>query len=223
MKWRGYIYMYAKCFKRVLDFILSLCAIIVLSPLFFILIIIGTIEMKGNPFFTQDRPGWHEKVFKLIKFRTMTNEKDDDGNLLPDELRLNSYGKFLRSTSLDELPELLNILKGDMSLIGPRPLLVEYLPWYTEREHMRHNVRPGLTGWAQVNGRNNLDWENRFKKDTYYVEHISFVFDLKIFFMTIKKVLVHEDVVENTRIVEPNFAAQRREQFSKNNKNEVEM
>lgn len=215
--------MYAKCFKRVLDFILSLCAIIVLSPLFFILIIIGTIEMKGNPFFTQDRPGWHEKVFKLIKFRTMTNEKDDDGNLLPDELRLNSYGKFLRSTSLDELPELLNILKGDMSLIGPRPLLVEYLPWYTEREHMRHNVRPGLTGWAQVNGRNNLDWENRFKKDTYYVEHISFVFDLKIFFMTIKKVLVHEDVVENTRIVEPNFAAQRREQFSKNNKNEVEM
>jgi lipopolysaccharide/colanic/teichoic acid biosynthesis glycosyltransferase len=215
--------MYAKCLKRVIDFILSLFALIVLSPLLLVLAIIGSIKMKGNPFFSQERPGWHERIFKLIKFRTMTNEKDKNGNLLPDEQRLNSYGKFLRSTSLDELPELFNILKGDMSIIGPRPLLIEYLPWYTKREHERHNVRPGLTGWAQVNGRNNLDWDSRFKKDVFYVDNISFLFDFKIFVLTIKKVLIHEDVVENTRAVEPNFAIQRREQLSKKNKsNEVE-
>lgn len=207
--------MYAKFIKRLLDLILSLCAIIVLSPVLLILTIIGAYKMKGNPFFTQERPGWHEKIFKLIKFRTMSNEKDKSGKLLPDEVRLNKYGRFLRSTSLDELPELFNICKGDMSIIGPRPLLIEYLPWYTEKEHRRHDVRPGLTGWAQVNGRNNLDWDHRFETDVYYVDHISFPFDLKIFFLTIKKVLVHEDVVENTRAVEPNFAAQRREQAEK--------
>lgn len=211
-KARGF---YARCIKRFLDASLSTGALIVLAPLLLILTIIGAIKMKGNPFFTQERPGWHEKIFKLIKFRTMSNEKDKNGNLLPDEVRLNKYGRFLRSTSLDELPELFNICKGDMSIIGPRPLLIEYLPWYTEKEHRRHDVRPGLTGWAQVNGRNNLDWDHRFETDVYYVDHISFLFDLKIFFLTIKKVLVHEDVVENTRAVEPNFAAQRREQMEK--------
>lgn len=207
--------MYAKCFKRILDFLLSLCAIITLFPILIILTVIGFYKMKGNPFFTQERPGWHEKIFKLIKFRTMSNEKDKDGNLLPDEVRLNKYGKLLRATSLDELPELLNICKGDMSIIGPRPLLIEYLPWYTEKEHRRHDVRPGLTGWAQVNGRNNLDWDRRFETDVYYVDHLTFWFDLKIFFLTIKKVLVREDISENTRAVEPNFAAQRREQAEK--------
>lgn len=206
---------YARCVKRFLDAFLSTGAIIVLSPVLLVLTIVGSVKMKGNPFFTQERPGWHEKIFKLIKFRTMSNEKDKEGNLLPDEVRLNKYGRFLRSTSLDELPELFNICKGDMSIIGPRPLLIEYLPWYTKEEHRRHNVRPGLTGWAQVNGRNNLDWDHRFQTDVYYVDHLSFLFDLKIFFLTIKKVLVHEDVAENTRAVEPNFATQRREQAEK--------
>ena len=207
---RGGKGVYAKYIKRLLDFTLSLCALIVLSPLLLILTVVGAVQMKGNPFFSQERPGWHEKIFKLYKFRTMTNERGADGELLPDSVRLNKYGRFLRSTSLDELPELWNILKGDMSIIGPRPLLVEYLPWYTEEEHRRHNVRPGLTGWAQVNGRNNLDWDHRFQTDVYYVDHISFQFDMKIFFLTIRKVLVHEDVVENTRAVEPNFAEERR-------------
>lgn len=207
--------MYTKHFKRKIDFILSLCAIIVLSPIFLILIVIGTIKMKGNPFFMQERPGWHGKIFKMIKFRTMSNEKDKAGNLLADEMRLNKYGRFLRSTSLDELPEIFNILKGDMSIIGPRPLLIEYLPWYTKEEYRRHDVRPGLTGWSQVNGRNNLDWDQRFKTDVFYVDHISFRFDLKVFFLTIRKVLVHEDVAENTRTVEPNFADQRRVQAEK--------
>lgn len=203
---------YGSILKRFLDAFLSAGALIVFSPILLILTIIGAIMMKGNPFYTQERPGFHEKIFKLIKFRTMSNEKDKDGNLLSDELRLNSYGKFLRRTSLDELPELFNICKGDMSIIGPRPLLVEYLPWYTEKEHRRHDVKPGLTGWAQVNGRNNLDWEHRFETDVFYVDHLSFKFDLKIFFLTIKKVFVSEDVSENSRAVEPNFAAQRREQ-----------
>ena len=207
--------MYTKHFKRKIDFILCLCAIIVLSPIFLILIVIGTIKMKGNPFFMQERPGWHGKIFKMIKFRTMSNEKDKAGNLLADEMRLNKYGRFLRSTSLDELPEIFNILKGDMSIIGPRPLLIEYLPWYTKEEYRRHDVRPGLTGWSQVNGRNNLDWDQRFKTDVFYVDHISFRFDLKVFFLTIRKVLVHEDVAENTRTVEPNFADQRRVQAEK--------
>ena len=186
--------MYAKVIKRLLDFILSLDAIIVLSPLLIILTIVGAIQMKGNPFFTQDRPGWHERIFKLIKFRTMTNEKDENGNLLPDEVRLNSYGKFLRSTSLDELPELINILIGDMSIIGPRPLLVRYLERYNEEQHRRHDVRPGLTGYAQAHGRNAVSWEDKFKMDVWYVDHISFKVDVGIFFDTIKAVLKHEGI-----------------------------
>lgn len=198
--------MYAKFFKRAIDFILSLCALIVLSPLLVILTIVGAICMKGNPFFVQKRPGKNERIISLLKFRTMTNEKDKDGKLLPDEIRLVSYGKFLRSTSLDELPSLINILIGDLSIIGPRPLLIEYLPWYTETEKHRHDVRPGLTGWAQVNGRNTVNWDRRFELDVEYVNNISFRFDLKIFLMTIQKVLKRSDIAEDTRIVEGNFA-----------------
>ena len=198
--------MYAKFFKRAIDFILSLCALIVLSPLLVILTIVGAICMKGNPFFVQKRPGKNERIITLLKFRTMTNEKDKDGKLLPDEIRLVSYGKFLRSTSLDELPSLINILIGDLSIIGPRPLLIEYLPWYTETEKHRHDVRPGLTGWAQVNGRNTVNWDRRFELDVEYVNNISFRFDLKIFLMTIQKVLKRSDIAEDTRVVEGNFA-----------------
>ncbi len=185
---------YEKYTKRLLDFILSFIALIILSPLLLILTIVGAIKMKGNPFFTQERPGWHEKVFKLIKFRTMTNEKDAYGNLLPDEKRLIPYGQFLRSTSLDELPELFNILIGQMSIIGSRPLLVKYLPRYTKEQHRRHDVRPGLTGYAQAHGRNAVSWEEKFKMDVWYVDHISFATDVSVFIDTIKAVLKREGI-----------------------------
>lgn len=186
--------MYRRFLKRPLDFILSLIAIVILSPLLIVLSIIGAIAMKGSPFFKQPRPGKDEKIFNLIKFRTMSNAKDKTGKLLPDAARLNSYGKFLRSTSLDELPELFNILLGDMSIIGPRPLMVRYLPYYTEEEHRRHTVRPGLTGYAQVHGRNALSWDERFKLDLQYVDHITFLMDLKIIFDTIKIVFKREGI-----------------------------
>ena len=186
--------MYAKFFKRLIDFTLSLIALIVLSPILLVLIILGAIKMKGNPFFTQDRPGKDEKIFKLIKFRTMTNEKDAEGNLLPDEQRLIKYGKILRSTSLDELPELINILIGDMSIIGPRPLLVRYLPRYNEEQRHRHDVRPGLTGYAQAHGRNAVSWEDKFGMDVWYTRNVSFKVDVGIFFDTIKAVLKHEGI-----------------------------
>lgn len=186
--------MYAKYIKRILDFVLSLCALIVLSPLLLMLIILGAIFMCGNPFFTQKRPGKDEKIFKLIKFRTMDNRKGKNGNLLPDDVRLNKYGRILRSTSLDELPELVNILKGDMSIIGPRPLVPQYLPYYTDEEKRRHDVRPGLSGLAQVNGRNGLQWEQRFAYDLEYVGNISFLEDLKIIFLTIKKTIKSEGI-----------------------------
>lgn len=187
--------MYKKYIKRLLDFALSLCAIIVLSPLFFILTILGFFKMKGNPFFIQKRPGKDEKIFKLIKFRTMTNEKDKEGKSLPDDQRLTRYGRTLRSTSLDELPELFNILVGNMSIVGPRPLLVEYLPYYTKEERRRHHVRPGLTGLAQVNGRNTLTWEEKFLYDIEYVNSISFLHDVRIVLKTIKKVYKREDIL----------------------------
>lgn len=190
--------MYAKFIKRFLDFILSLCAIIVLSPVLLILTVLGAIKMRGNPFFTQDRPGWHEKIFKLIKFRTMDNRKDENGNLLPDEVRLNRYGRFLRSTSLDELPELFNILKGDMSIIGPRPLLVKYLPRYSEEQHHRHDVRPGLTGYAQAHGRNAVSWDEKFEMDVWYTKNVTFKTDVGIFFDTIKAVLKREGISSET-------------------------
>lgn len=184
--------------KRPMDFLLSLIALLVLSPVLLILIILGAIKMKGNPFFTQQRPGRKEKIFRLIKFRTMTCEKDAEGNLLPDEQRLTKYGKFLRSTSLDELPELINILKGDMSIVGPRPLLVKYLPLYNQEQRHRHDVRPGLTGWAQVNGRNAISWEDKFRLDVWYVEHMSAWVDIKTIFMTVKNVLCREGISSET-------------------------
>lgn len=190
--------MYAKYIKRMLDFLLSLCALLVLSPVLLILTILGAWKMKGNPFFTQLRPGKDEKIFRLIKFRTMTCEKDKDGNLLPDAQRLTKYGRFLRSTSMDELPELINILKGDMSIVGPRPLLVKYLPLYNEEQRRRHDVRPGLTGWAQVNGRNAISWEEKFRLDVEYVDNISFVMDVKIILQTIGKIFKREGISSET-------------------------
>lgn len=185
---------YAKYIKRAMDFFLSFCAIVVLSPIMIVLTVIGAIAMKGNPFFTQLRPGKNEKIFRLIKFRTMTCEKDKDGNLLPDDKRLTKYGKFLRSTSLDELPELINILKGDMSVIGPRPQLVRDMVFMTERQRMRHRVRPGLSGLAQISGRNAINWENKLEYDVEYIQKITFLGDWKIIFLTIKNVFERADI-----------------------------
>lgn len=190
--------MYACFFKRFLDFILSLVGILCLSPLLLVLTVVGYFKMKGNPFFTQERPGLHEKIFKLVKFRTMTNEKDANGELLPDEQRLNSYGRFLRSTSMDELPELYNILKGDMSIIGPRPLLVRYLPRYNEEQRHRHDVRPGLTGYAQAHGRNAVTWEDKFKMDVWYTKNVCFKTDWDIFWDTVRIVLKREGISSET-------------------------
>ncbi len=192
--------MYARYLKRVADLILSLCAIVVLSPMLMILTVVGAIRMKGNPFFTQPRPGKDEQIFNLIKFRSMTCEKDAEGNLLPDDKRLTRYGRILRSTSLDELPELFNILKGDMSIVGPRPLVVSYLPYYTEKEHHRHDVRPGLTGLAQVNGRNNLSWNEKFAFDIQYVNNLSLGLDVLILFKTVEKVLKKEGIGQGEEI-----------------------
>jgi lipopolysaccharide/colanic/teichoic acid biosynthesis glycosyltransferase len=180
-----------------------LTALIVLFPILLILTVIGAFAMKGNPFFVQPRPGkkgksGKERIFKLIKLRTMSNAKDKEGNLLPDEVRLNKYGRFLRSTSLDELPELLNILKGDMSIVGPRPLLVKYLPRYTETQRRRHDVRPGLTGYAQINGRNAISWEERFAYDVEYVDNITFIGDVKIIFATVKAVFKRSGITSGT-------------------------
>ena len=195
--------MYAKFVKRPLDFILSLCALLVLSPVLLILTVIGAIVMKGNPFFLQPRPGMkgkdgNEKIFHLIKFRTMSNATDRDGNLLPDEQRLSKYGTWLRSTSMDELPELINIFLGHLSICGPRPLLVRYLDRYTEEQRHRHDVRPGLTGLAQVRGRNAISWEEKFRLDLEYVNHITFLGDVKIILDTVKAVLVREGISSET-------------------------
>lgn len=196
--------MYAKFFKRFFDFVLSLTALIVLSPILLILTIVGAIAMKGNPFFVQKRPGMinkktgQERIISLIKFRTMTNERDAEGKLLPDDKRLNKYGKFLRSTSLDELPELINILVGQLSCCGPRPLMVKYIKLYSPEQRRRHEVRPGLTGYAQAYGRNSLTWEEKFEKDVYYVDHISLWFDIKILFKTVAVVLKREGISSET-------------------------
>lgn len=186
--------MYQKYIKRLLDIIISFTALVILSPVLLIVAVLVRIKLGSPVIFHQDRPGYHEKVFKLCKFRSMTDARDENGNLQPDEVRLTKFGKALRATSLDELPELWNILKGDMSLIGPRPLLVKYLPLYNEFQRHRHDVKPGLTGWAQVNGRNTISWEQRFEYDVYYVDHISFWMDLKILFQTVAVVFRHNDV-----------------------------
>ena len=197
--------MYTKFFKRVIDFTLSLCAILVLSPVLLLLTVLGAIKMKGNPFFTQERPGKNEKIFKLIKFRSMTCEKDANGELLPDEDRLTKYGKLLRSTSLDELPELINILIGDMSIVGPRPLLVKYLPYYSQEQKKRHNVRPGLTGYAQAHGRNGVSWDQKLQMDVDYVENVTFFGDVKIILDTVRVVLKREGISSETSATMEDF------------------
>lgn len=204
--------MYRKCFKRLLDIIISLTALIILSPILLVVWILVRVKLGGPAIFTQQRPGKNEKVFKLYKFRSMTNERDENGELLPDEVRLTKFGKLLRSTSLDELPELFNILKGDMSLIGPRPLLVRYLPWYTEEERHRHDVRPGLTGLAQVNGRNALGWEDRFAYDLEYVNNLTFWMDVKIIGMTVGKVLKRSGTLSGADQTVADFDVYRKEQ-----------
>ena len=203
--------MYAKFFKRLMDFTLSLMALLFLLPILVILAIIGAITMQGNPFFTQQRPGridkktGKEKIFKLIKFRTMSNAKDKDGNLLPDAVRLNKYGQLLRKTSLDELPELLNIIKGDMSIVGPRPQLVRDMVFMSDEQRKRHLVRPGLTGLAQISGRNNITWEEKFDFDLKYMEKITFLGDVKIIFGTVSKVFAADDVVREGTVSDMDF------------------
>ena len=188
---------YEKFFKRPLDLLCGLAAVTVFSWLYIVLIALGAIFMRGNPFFVQERVGKDEKIFKLIKFRTMTNQKDKDGNLLPDDQRLNGYGRFLRKTSLDELPEAFNIIRGDMSPVGPRPLLVCYLERYNDEQHRRHEVRPGLSGYAQVHGRNALSWVDRFDMDVAYVDHITFLGDLKIIVETVLVAFVKRDGISS--------------------------
>lgn len=190
--------MYARYIKRLLDFILSLIAIIILSPVLLIVALLVRTKLGSPVIFKQQRPGKDEKIFTLYKFRTMTDEKDEEGNLLPDDNRLTKFGKLLRSTSLDELPELFNILKGDMAIVGPRPLLVRYLPLYNDEQKHRHDVRPGFTGYAQVNGRNALSWEDKFKLDVEYVNSISFLLDVKVILKTIKVVLFREGISSET-------------------------
>lgn len=200
--------MYKRFIKRYFDILFSGIALLILSPILFV--VAGLVRIKlGSPvIFKQQRPGMidrrtgKEKIFKILKFRTMTDEKDGQGNLLPDTVRLTRFGRILRSTSLDELPELINILKGDMSIVGPRPLAVVYLPFYTKKERHRHDVRPGLTGWAQVNGRNSISWESKFKYDLEYIENLSFLFDLKIIFLTVKKVFIREGIGQGEEIPE---------------------
>lgn len=214
--------LYKRFFKRLYDIVLSGVALLILSPILVLLIIVGAIKMKGNPFFTQQRPGKNGKIFRLIKFRTMTNAKDENGKLLSDDARLTRYGKFLRSTSLDELPELINIFIGNMSIVGPRPLLVEYLPYYTSEEQHRHDVRPGLTGLAQVNGRNMLCWDERFKIDIEYVKTVSMWLDIKILLLTAYKTIKHNDIAEDTNKIEGNFAQIRKEQINNGNESNSE-
>ena len=197
---------YRRFVKRLLDICISGIALIILSPVLLIVAVLVRVKLGSPVIFHQERPGLREKIFTLCKFRTMTDERDENGELLPDSVRLTSFGSFLRKSSLDELPELWNIFKGDMSLIGPRPLLVSYLPWYTEREKLRHTVRPGLTGLAQVSGRNFIEWDKRLEKDVEYVEQLSFWMDIKVFVKTIQVILAKDDVAVDTDAVEGNLA-----------------
>lgn len=187
--------MYIKGFKRLIDFILVFCALLIIWPILLVIIILLHFANKGaGVFFTQDRPGKDAKIFKAIKFKTMTDERDAEGKLLPDAQRLTKVGKIVRSLSIDELPQLINVLKGDMALVGPRPLLPKYLPLYSKEQYRRHEVRPGITGWAQVNGRNNISWTKKFELDVWYVDHCSFWLDVKIILLTVKKVFFREDI-----------------------------
>jgi lipopolysaccharide/colanic/teichoic acid biosynthesis glycosyltransferase len=185
---------YSTYIKRLLDFLISLAALVPLSPVLVILTVTGAVKMKGNPFFTQERPGYKGKIFKIIKFKTMNERKDADGKLLPDVQRITKFGSIVRKLSLDELPQLINVLKGDMAIIGPRPLLVQYLPLYSKEQARRHEVRPGITGWAQCNGRNAISWKKKFELDVWYVDNISLLTDIKIIFITVIKVLKRSDI-----------------------------
>jgi len=206
-------------FKRWLDFFISLIAIVLLAPVLITLMILIRIKLGGPVFFTQERPGLGGRAFKMVKFRSMTNERDEQGELLADQLRITSLGRFIRRTSLDELPELVNVLRGDMSLIGPRPLLMKYLPYYTVREMKRHEVRPGITGWAQVNGRNLLNWDKRLEMDVEYVEKMSFGLDIRILFKTIGEVLGQHDVLEVSSETVPDFDDYRKQKQSPTHEN----
>lgn len=188
---------YEHYLKRPIDFFCGIIIVVLFSWLYIILMVLGMVFMRGNPFFVQERPGRNEKIFKLIKFRTMDNRRDKEGNLLPDEVRLNRYGRFLRKTSLDEIPEAFNIIKGDMSLVGPRPLLIQYLPLYSEKQRRRHDVRPGLSGYAQVNGRNSITWTHKFELDCEYVRRITFVGDIKILFQTVVKAFIKQEGISS--------------------------
>lgn len=203
--------MYRKFFKRFFDIVLSVCALVVLSPVLVVVAILVRTKLGSPVIFCQERPGKDEKIFKMYKFRSMTDQRDENGELLPDEVRLTKFGKILRSTSLDELPELWNILKGDMSIVGPRPLLVKYLPYYTEEERHRHDVRPGLTGLAQISGRNFLLWEERFALDVAYSRELSFSKDVGILVQTVKKVLRHEDIAVSVNQVMQDLDVERKE------------
>ena len=205
--------MYRDFFKRGIDFLIALVALVCISPVLAVVTIWLHFANKGaGAFFLQERPGQHGKIFKIIKYKTMTDERDAEGNLLPDKDRITAVGKFVRKTSIDELPQLINVLKGDMALIGPRPLLPEYLPYYTERERLRHTVRPGISGWAQVNGRNHVLWEERFEYDAYYAEHLSFAMDIRIIIMTFKKVIQRKDIEASPNLM--NFDEYRRQQMA---------
>lgn len=186
--------MYKTFLKRFIDFMIALVGLVIISPIFLFVTTALFIANNGRPFFFQDRPGKNERIFKIIKFKSMNDKKDKNGNLLPDAERLTKIGSFVRKTSLDEIPQLINVLKGDMSLIGPRPLLEQYLALYNTKQKRRHEVRPGITGWAQVNGRNAISWQQKFEYDVYYVDHLSFLLDLKILFLTVKKVFVREGI-----------------------------
>ena len=203
--------MYRNFIKRLLDFLLSLTAILLLSPILLILTIAGAVKMGGSPFFTQERPGKDGKIFKLVKFKSMNNKKDENGKLLPDGVRLTSYGKFIRNTSLDELPELINILKGDMAIVGPRPLLVKYLTRYNKTQARTHEVRPGLTGLAQVNGRNAISWEEKFNYDVEYVDNLSLLLDFKIICKTALKVIKRDGISSETSATMEEFMGQAKE------------
>ncbi|KPH53702.1 undecaprenyl phosphate N,N'-diacetylbacillosamine 1-phosphate transferase [Helicobacter pullorum] len=203
--------MYKNLIKPILDFILAFLLIIIFSPIILIVALLIKLKLGSPILFTQERPGLNGKIFRIYKFRTMSDERDSKGDLLSDELRLKGFGKFIRKSSLDELPQLFNVLKGEMSFVGPRPLLVEYLKLYNQEQAKRHNVKPGITGWAQVNGRNAISWEEKFKLDMYYVEHISFMLDCKILYMTFFKVLKRKDINSNTNITMEKFTGNKSE------------
>lgn len=197
--------MYKRFFKHIIDFLIAFTALVVLSPLLFIVVILLALANKGNPFFFQSRPGKDARIFKIVKFRTMTSERDEKGGLLPDVDRLTGIGKFVRKASIDELPQLVNVLMGDMSLVGPRPLLPEYLPFYSKTQNRRHEVKPGITGWAQVNGRNAISWSQKFDYDVWYVDHLSFILDVKIVLKTFKKVIATKEISADGHATMPRF------------------